>query len=253
LTSATLTVDNTFHFLNQRLGLDQLSESRKSELILPAPFDYQKQVIVAIPLDMPDPRHPTFAGELGKAIFKAINISEGRAFVLFTSYGLLNMIFKQLQESIDLIGLKVYKQGNENRHELLKRFKRETTSVLFGTDSFWEGVDVEGDALESVIITKLPFKVPSEPIIEARYEAIAKSGGNPFIEYAVPLAVLKFKQGFGRLIRRKTDRGAVIIFDKRVVEKSYGKRFLNSLPTCQMSIGNKDQVFTDLKGFFGSL
>ena len=250
MTSATLTVDNSFNFLATRIGLNTVSEERRTGIVLAAPFDYQQQVILAVPMDMPDPRHPTFAQELGKAVFKALTISDGRAFVLFTSYGLLNMIYNQLQESLDMVGIKVLKQGKENRHELLKRFKRHTNSVLFGTDSFWEGVDVEGEALENVIITKLPFKVPSEPIIEARYEAIEKAGGNPFVDYAVPLAVLKFKQGFGRLIRRKTDRGSVIIYDNRVVQKSYGKRFIRSLPECRTTIGPREQVFSDLKIFF---
>jgi ATP-dependent DNA helicase DinG len=246
MTSATLAVEKSFDFLADRIGLDAVPLERRTELILPAPFDYEKQVLLAVPMDMPDPRHPTFAQELGKSIFKAITISDGRAFVLFTSYGLLNMIYRQLEESLSMVGIKVLKQGSENRHELLKRFKRDKTSVLFGTDSFWEGVDVEGDALESVIITKLPFKVPSEPIVEARYEAIEKNGGNPFMEFAVPLAVLKFKQGFGRLIRRKTDRGSVIIFDNRVIQKSYGKKFINSLPKCAMVVGPREEVFAEL-------
>lgn len=250
ITSATLAVEKSFDFLADRIGLDSITSDRRTELILPAPFDYEKQVLLAVPMDMPDPRHPTFAQELGKSIFKAITISEGRAFVLFTSYGLLNMIYRQLEESLSMVGIKVLKQGNENRHELLKRFKRDKSSVLFGTDSFWEGVDVEGDALESVIITKLPFKVPSEPIVEARYEAIEKNGGNPFMEFAVPLAVLKFKQGFGRLIRRKSDRGSVIIFDNRVIQKSYGKKFINSLPKCASVVGPRDEVFAALKSFF---
>ncbi len=250
MTSATMTVENKFDFLAERIGLQKLSGDRRIELILPAPFDYEKQSIIAIPLDIPEPSHSTFAAELGKLVFKALTISEGRAFVLFTSYGLLNMIYNQLAESLRMIGIAALKQGTENRHELLTRFRRDKTSVLFATDSFWEGVDVEGDALESVIITKLPFKVPNEPVIEARYEAVEKRGGNAFMDYAVPLAVLKFKQGFGRLIRRKTDRGSVIVFDNRIVRKNYGKRFLASLPPCHTIIGSKEEVFAALKNFF---
>ncbi|RPH99344.1 MAG: DEAD/DEAH box helicase, partial [Calditrichaeota bacterium] len=186
MTSATLTIENSFSFLAERVGLDALADSRKIELILPSPFDFERQVIFAVPVDMPDPRHATFSQELAKAIFKAITITEGRAFILFTSYGLLNIIYQQLKESLQLIGITALKQGAENRHELLRRFKKDKTSVLFATDSFWEGVDVQGDALESVIITKLPFQVPSEPVIQARYEAIEKMGGNPFMDYAVP-------------------------------------------------------------------
>ena len=249
LTSATLTVDKKFDYLADRLGLDQISQQRRTELILPAPFDYKKQVVIAVPQDMPDPGHPTFAKELAKAIFKAVTISDGRAFILFTSYGLLHIVYQQLQESLDMVGLTPLKQGTASRHELLRMFKKDKTSVLFATDSFWEGVDVEGDALESVIITKLPFQVPSEPVIEARYEAIEKEGGNAFMEYAVPMAVLKFKQGFGRLIRRKTDRGSVIVFDNRILKKSYGKRFLRSLPECHQAFGSRDEVYEALKTF----
>jgi ATP-dependent DNA helicase DinG len=250
LTSATLTVNNQFNFLSQRIGLDKLSSSRRTELILPAPFDYQKQVIMAMPSDVPDPRHPTFAQEVSKLIFRALTISEGRAFILFTSYRLLNLVYSNLFESLNMLGLTPLKQGSANRHELLKKFRKDKKSVLFATDSFWEGVDVEGDALESVIIPKLPFKVPDEPIIEARYEAIERQGGNAFMEYAVPMAVLKLKQGFGRLVRRKTDRGCVIIFDSRITQKAYGKTFLRSLPECHTATGNREKVFEELKDFF---
>ena len=250
MTSATLTVDQKFDFLEKRIGLEKLKNERKLNVQLVSPFDYSKQVLLTVPLDIPEPAHPKFTEELTKNIFKALTISEGRAFVLFTSYGLLHVIFNQLKESLNMLGITVLRQGAENRHDLLKKFRKDKTSVLFATDSFWEGVDVVGEALENVIITKLPFKVPNEPIIEARYESIEKNGGNPFMEYAVPLAVLKFKQGFGRLIRHKTDRGSVIIFDKRVVEKAYGKRFLRSLPACKTVIGNKEEVFSALKDFF---
>ena len=250
MTSATLTIENSFDFLGQRIGLNLLANERFTKLVLPAPFDYEKQAIIGIPLDVPDPRHENFANELGKFVFKSLTLSDGRAFVLFTSYGLLNMLYNQLAESLQILGIMTLKQGTENRQRLLEHFRRDKTSVLFGTDSFWEGVDVEGDALESVIITKLPFRVPSEPIIEARVEAIERRGGNAFMEYSVPLAVLKLKQGFGRLIRKKTDRGCILIFDKRVVEKSYGRVFLHSLPKCHLVTGKREKVFAELKAFF---
>ncbi|NIA28402.1 MAG: DEAD/DEAH box helicase [Actinobacteria bacterium] len=250
MTSATLAVDQKFDYLANRIGLAKLPNDRRTEIILHSPFHFDQQVLLAVPLDVPAPNHPSFAAELTKMIFKAITISDGRAFVLFTSYGLLQIVHNQLKESLEMVGIRVLKQGTENRHELLKRFRKDKTSVLFGTDSFWEGVDVVGDALQSVIITKLPFRVPNEPIIEARYEAIEKNGGNAFMEYAVPLAVLKFKQGFGRLIRSKSDRGSVIIFDNRIVNKSYGKKFLRSLPDCHEVIGNREKVFSELKKFY---
>lgn len=250
MTSATLTVEQSFSFWAQRIGFSALPSSRRSELLLPSPFDFERQVLLCVPTDMPDPRDSGFAEALSKAVFKAVSITQGRAFILFTSYSLLNQTYRRLKESLELIGIQALKQGDLNRHELLRQFRQDKTSVLFGTDSFWEGVDVQGDALENVIITRLPFQVPSEPIIQARYEAIETAGGNAFMDYAVPLAVLKFKQGFGRLIRHKNDRGCVISFDKRVVEKAYGKRFLNSLPQCRTVIGPSELVFAELKLFF---
>ena len=250
MTSATMTVEGSFEFLGKRIGLEAVEAGRRLERQLPAPFDYQTQAVVCIPTDIPDPGDRTFSAELGKLIYRAVAISNGRAFVLFTSYGLLSIIYRQLEDSLKKLGINPLRQGEENRHELLARFRRDKSSVLFATDSFWEGVDVEGEALENVIISKLPFKVPNEPIIEARYEAIERGGGNAFMEYAVPLAVLKFKQGFGRLIRRKTDRGSVIILDNRVVKKHYGKRFMRSLPPCRTVAGPKEEVFAELVRFF---
>mgnify|MGYP000851707380 CR=1 FL=1 len=250
MTSATLTVEGKFDFLLQRTGLQEITDSRRLGLMLAAPFDYQKQAIVCIPVDIPEPGQGTYNKEIVRLIYQALAISQGRAFVLFTSYGLMNTVFRQLEDSLRLLGITALKQGQLNRHDLLSRFREDKTSVLFGTDSFWEGVDVVGDALESVIISRLPFKVPNEPIIEARYEAIEKNGGNPFMDYAVPLAVLKFKQGFGRLIRHKTDRGSVVILDNRVVNKNYGKRFLRSLPACKTVVGKRDMVYKELEQFF---
>jgi ATP-dependent DNA helicase DinG len=250
MTSATLAVDQNFDFIASRLGIQHIENERKTNLIVPAPFNFKEQVILAVPVDMPEPNHHEFSSDLANVIFKALTISEGRAFVLFTSYGLLNIVYNKINESLGMIGIRALKQGTVNRHELLRQFKADKTSVLFATDSFWEGVDVIGDALESVIITKLPFKVPNEPVIEARYEAIERDGGNAFMEYAVPMAVIKFKQGFGRLIRSKTDRGCVIILDNRVVQKNYGQRFMRSLPDCHLAVGKREQVFTELKQFF---
>jgi ATP-dependent DNA helicase DinG len=248
MTSATLTVAGSFDFLNQRTGAGLVK--KRIELILPAPFDFERQVLLGIPLDIPDPRDPGYAAALRDLVFRALLISEGRAFVLFTSYGLLNKIHRELESQLAQEGILALKQGQDDRHRLLELFRRDTTSVLFATDSFWQGVDVEGEALESVIITKLPFQVPTEPLVEARVEAIRNRGGNPFAEYTVPWATLKFKQGFGRLIRRKTDRGCVLIFDRRVIEKSYGAVFLSSLPKCRMVAASSEEVFAALREFF---
>jgi len=250
LTSATLTVEGSFDYIKSRLGLDSLPRTQLVEAALSSPFDYEKQVCVAIPSDLPEPNHPAFFEAICKTILAAVDISQGRAFVLFTAYGLLNKVFNKLQPDLNRMGHAVYKQGQENRHRLLNRFKKDTSSILFATDSFWEGVDVQGEALELVIISKLPFRVPSEPVIQARIEELERQGRNAFTEYTVPQAAIKFKQGFGRLIRRKTDRGAVLILDKRVVQKSYGRTFLRSLPDCRFAVGPQAEVLPELERFF---
>lgn len=249
MTSATLTVEGKFDFIRHRLGLEQVNRDRLLELQLSAPFDYEKQTLVAAPQDVPEPNDSRFADVITDLILESIRITRGRAFVLFTSYGLLNKIFFSIKNQIEALGHNVYKQGNENRHHLLQRFREDTSSVLFATDSFWEGVDVHGESLESVIITKLPFRVPSEPIVEARLEAIERRGGNAFLEYMVPHAAIKFKQGFGRLIRRKTDRGSVLILDRRISQKYYGRVFLKSLPKCRVVVGPVQQILSELEAF----
>ncbi len=255
MTSATLTIagdpgKSEFSYLARQLGLNLVERSRVITVKISASFDFKKQAIIAIPLDIPNPDATEFANVIADAIFEAIKISEGRAFILFTSYSLLNTVHQNLEPRLTKIGIASLKQGQQNRHELLEQFKKDKTSVLFGTDSFWQGVDVEGDALENVIITKLPFKVPTEPIIEARVEAIERRGGNAFMEYSVPQAVIKLKQGFGRLIRKKTDIGSVFIFDKRIIEKFYGRIFLQSLPESRIVQGKLDQVFDEVRQFF---
>lgn len=249
MTSATLTVAGRFDYFKHRLGLDYVDRDRFLELCLPAPFDYEHQTLVAVPTDIPEPNSPQFAHQLPGILLQAIKASDGRAFVLFTSYGLLNKAYFALREEIERLGINLYKQGSENRSRLLRRFKDDVSSVLFATDSFWEGVDVHGESLASVIITKLPFRVPSEPIIEARIEAIEAGGGNAFMEYTVPQAAIKFRQGFGRLIRRKSDRGTVLVLDKRVIVKRYGRLFLQSLPTCRTFVGSSQEVFAQLRQF----
>lgn len=255
LTSATLTVkgipnQQQFDYLENRIGINLVNKLRRIEQVLPAPFNYQTQAIILVPLNIPDPSSREFSTNLTELIHRALLISHGRAFVLFTAYGLLNQIYEKLELQLPSAGILPLKQGSENRHQLLERFRMNKHSALFATDSFWEGVDVQGEALESVIITKLPFKVPTEPVIEARVEVIKKRGGNAFMEYTVPQAIIKFKQGFGRLIRSKTDRGSVIIFDKRVIEKEYGKIFLESLPECRIITGPAELIFNELQTFF---
>jgi ATP-dependent DNA helicase DinG len=250
MTSATLTTEGQFHYLKSRFGLDQIPASRLLELVLPPPFDYQRQVVLGVPRDIPPPDHSSFKQELSRLVLRSVSISQGRALVLFTSYSLLREIHQALVEPLQALGIRCLKQGDAPRHRLTEIFKNDKTSVLFATDSFWEGVDVAGEALENVILTKLPFSVPKEPVTEARVEAIAQRGGNPFLEYTVPQAVIKFKQGFGRLIRSKADRGSIMIFDRRILEKHYGKIFLRSLPECQWVSGKQETVFATVERFF---
>ncbi|MCI0420985.1 MAG: helicase, partial [Acidobacteria bacterium] len=239
-----------FDYIKGRLGLNQAKPVQLLESILPSSFDYTRQVILGIPQDIPSPDHHNFSAELGRLVLESIQISEGRALVLFTSYALLRRIHQELEPALQSAGIRALMQGEAPRHRLTEIFKEDKTSVLFATDSFWEGVDVAGEALENVILTKLPFSVPKEPVIEARIEAIEKAGGNPFMEYSVPQAVIKFKQGFGRLIRNKNDRGSIMIFDRRIIDKYYGKIFLRSLPECRLAQGRRDRVFNEVKRFF---
>jgi ATP-dependent DNA helicase DinG len=199
---------------------------------------------------MPEPTAPGFREALEHHILKAVTISRGGAFILFTSYDLLNRVYQALSPVLARQGLTSLKQGETGRHTLLTQFRKEGNAVLFGTDSFWEGVDVQGEALSLVIITRLPFRVPTEPILEARAEHISAGGGDPFMEYTVPQAVIKFKQGFGRLIRSKEDRGAVLILDSRVLTRNYGRIFLRSLPELEVVAAAGDDVLGRLQRFF---
>ncbi len=219
MTSATLTVAGAFGYFHSRIGLDRVAAKRLIELSLDSPFDYQQQALVAVPTDLPEPGRPGFTEAVRDAVEKAVLCSEGRSFVLFTSYMLLRQIYEELAPILTAQKLNCLRQGQENRHHLLRRFAEDETSILFGTDSFWEGVDVPGRSLEQVVIARLPFKVPTEPVLEARAQAIEQRGGDAFMEYTVPQAVIRFKQGFGRLIRHRNDRGVVLILDTRVVKK----------------------------------
>ncbi|MBM4054101.1 MAG: helicase [Planctomycetes bacterium] len=250
LTSATLTTGNAFSFYKKNVGLDLLPVNRSTELVLKSPFDYGKQSVICIPTDISDPDDAHYKMDIVENLRKLIIITDGRSLVLFTSYRLLDEVFNRIEPYITENGYTCLRQGTDSRHNLLETFKSDKTSVLFATDSFWEGVDVKGDALVCVVITRLPFKVPNEPIIEARTEAIEMAGGNSFYDYSLPMAVLKLKQGFGRLIRSKEDRGVVFIFDKRIATKRYGSVFLQSLPRARCIKGTRNLIFKELEIFF---
>ena len=247
MTSATMAVDKSFEFLKTGLGL--MDEQRVDEIILPSSFNYKEQLLLAIPDDIPEPGSPGFADTISDLIARAVKASNGNALILFTSYFLLETVYKNIYGELESEGILTLKQGAFPRARLLDKFRIEDNSVLFATDSFWEGVDVPGDALKLVIIARLPFRVPTEPIIEARVEYMENQGINSFTDYSVPVAVLKFKQGFGRLIRTNTDKGAVLVLDRRLISKFYGKYFLNSLPECTRIVDSSENIELVLKSF----
>ena len=253
LTSATLAVDQRFDYLHDRLGLRELSDhERRRTLRVESPFDFARQALLAVPRDLPNPNESGYEAATHEAIFETLQATGGGTFVLFTAYGALNRAVGALGAELRARGLTVLQQGEINRHLLLSRFVQEPRAVLFATDSFWEGVDVRGAALRCVIITRLPFRVPTEPIEQARVEAITQRGGNAFNEHTVPQAVIKLKQGFGRLIRSRTDRGAVVLLDSRVARKAYGRVFLDSLPPAQRLVADRRTVYAALHRFFAA-
>jgi ATP-dependent DNA helicase DinG len=252
MTSATLSVGGTADFLADRLGLSGIGPDRFRFTIHPSPFDYARQVLTAVPSDFPVPDSRGHEAALRDAILRILEATRGRAFVLFTSYALLRRTHDALGPELRSLGLLPVAQGDRSRTEILEKFKAGVHNVLFGTDSFWEGVDVKGRALECVILTRLPFRVPSEPVQEARLEEIRARGENDFKTFTVPQAVLKFKQGFGRLIRSKTDRGVVAILDRRILTKPYGKVFLASLPETSLRVAPLGVLVREIGEFFGT-
>jgi ATP-dependent DNA helicase DinG len=221
-TSASLAINNSFDHFNRQLGLEEcLTE------VWSSPFNYQTQTCLYLPVDLPEPNQPTFFDAFIDRTIKLLSHSEGHAFVLFTSHAALNKAAKALSEAIDY---PIFIQGRAPRSELLSQFRQTKHAVLLGTSSFWEGVDVKGEALSLVIIDKLPFASPDDPVLQARLNYFSKQGGNAFMDYQVPQAAIALKQGIGRLIRDVNDRGVCVICDKRIVSKAYGKRLINALP-----------------------
>src|SRR3989475_1892831 len=238
LTSATLAVGAGFEYMRRRLGLEHTRE-----LILPSHFDYQHQALFYVPPDLPDPRTPQFSVKAADRIRRVLEITRGRAFVLFTSYAQMKDVYQRL---LGELGFPMFLQGDAPKSALLEEFRLTPHAVLFATSSFWQGVDVQGEQLSCVIIDRLPFAVPSDPVVAARVKSIDTEGGNAFYQYQVPAAVITLKQGFGRLIRSLQDRGLLVLLDNRILKKAYGKVFLESLPDYRRTI-----ALQDVEEFFG--
>jgi ATP-dependent DNA helicase DinG len=238
-TSATLSVGKDFSYFKHGLGLDDFEESRRVKTLwVGSPFDYKKQVTLFLPRSMPHPRREE--ADYTQAVIDytraSLKHSHGKAFVLFTSFRMLRQAAEVLRKDLDEMGISLLVQGEEgwDRTRLLKVFREDINSVLFGVNSFWEGVDVPGEALSNLIITKLPFQVPEGPLVEARHARLKEQGLEPFRVESLPEAVLRLKQGFGRLIRTATDVGTVTILDPRVTTERWGKVFLDALPECEV-------------------
>jgi len=253
LTSATLAAGGEFTFLEERLGLSLAPSRVTVREILPSPFDYGAQCVFGIPTDIPEPRDDEsgHGAAVARVLLELAHASDGGIFALFTSHVALRRTADSIRGQ-GQVGARwpLLVQGEGQRDQLLRRFRDAGSAILLGTDSFWEGVDVPGRALRVLILAKLPFKVPSEPLTAARLERLTEAGVDGFSHYLVPLAALKLKQGFGRLIRTKSDVGAVVLLDRRVVTKRYGATMLEGLPPASRAIGNWPDVRRELEEFF---
>jgi ATP-dependent DNA helicase DinG len=234
LTSATLSSGGSFNFVRERLGLDS---AKSSTLIAASSFDHENQAVIYLPRSMPDPRTPEFTQLAAGEIVKLLNITSGRAFVLATSNASMNALYELVSSRV---GYQCFLQGTMSRSGLLENFRQTPNAVLFATQSFWQGVDVQGEQLSCVIIDKLPFAVPTDPVVAARSRSIDENGGRSFMEYSVPQAIISLKQGVGRLIRSSSDKGVIAILDPRLRTKPYGRDFLRSLPRMRITSDLRD-------------
>jgi ATP-dependent DNA helicase DinG len=239
LTSATIAVSNTFTFLRRALGIDEAQE-----YVAPSPFDYRTQARLFVAPSDCNPKDPKFARRVAPLVEEILEITSGRAFVLFTSYARLHEVYAAVRERVDF-PLKL--QGELPRQALLDWFRRTNNAVLFATGTFWEGIDVVGAALSCVIVDRLPFPSPADPIVAARLAAIDAAGGRSFDEYMIPSAIVRLKQGFGRLIRSKSDRGLIVLLDGRATSMRYGAEIVASLPPAKRA-----ETLDDVRRFFAA-
>lgn len=248
-TSATLTVGGEFDYWQSRVGLD--AEALRG--VFPSPFPYRDRVLLGVPTDIPAPGEPGFEDGLVEVVGDALEISGGSALVLFTSYATLDKVHEGVAPRLAARGIQALRQGQDDRSRLLARFRDDVSSVLFATDSFWQGVDTPGETLRVLVLCRLPFRVPSDPVMKARMEAVEQRGGNSFAQLALPDAVVRLRQGFGRLMRRSTDGGVVLILDTRVIRRAYGRAFLESLPPAALTVGSRQSVLGAMEQFLAGL
>ena len=244
--SATIVANGNFDYFKKSLGLD---EEDCIECIIKSPFNYDEQMSVYIPTDIQDSENiNAFVTDASKFILNILLKTDGKAFILFTSYTMLNQIYYSISKKLINKGFEVFLHGDKPRSQLIKEFKEAENPILFGTTSFWEGVDVQGENLSNVIITKLPFLVPTDPVVSAISKKIEEDGGNSFTDFQLPEAIIKFKQGVGRLIRKKTDSGNIFILDNRILKKRYGSLFINALPSQKnIKILEKDDIIEEIE------
>ena len=244
--SATIVVNGNFNYFKKSLGLD---EEDCIEAIIKSPFDYDEQMSVYIPSDIQDSENiNAFVSDASKFILNILLKTNGKAFILFTSYTMLNQIYYSISKKLKDKGFEVFLHGDKPRSQIIKEFKEAENPILFGTTSFWEGVDVQGENLSNVVITKLPFLVPTDPVVSAISKKIEEDGGNSFMDFQLPEAIIKFKQGVGRLIRKKTDSGNIFILDNRILKKRYGSLFINALPSQKnIKILEKDDIIEEIE------
>jgi len=247
--SATLTIDNRFEYWMRRVGLDLHAEKEILSGIFPSPFPYERAVLLAAPTDRPLPDEAGYDTFVNQAVLELISASGGSALVLFTSYKALQNAYEYARQELQSLGIRCLKQGDQDRTRLLQAFLQDERSVLFATDSFWEGVDAPGNTLRLVIICRLPFRIPNDPVFEARCEAIEAQGRSAFMELSLPEAVMKLKQGFGRLMRTSTDHGVVVVLDSRLLKKRYGSLFIRSLPETRQAFTEFNQIVEKTESF----